>query len=387
MADDEFHPCPLCSKRYKRREHMQRHWTSHNPAKQYNCPQCSRAFQRLDVLKRHVRTCEARARGWMAPAGKRRACDLCVRQKKACSMGQPCENCERLSVACHYTFPKRHEHISHASALSVGSDSGESQTIQATGLVCADTVPVDDLSSAILGDPIGPGILGPPDTSPIWTDFLELMQGGPFAENFAIPENPQQTQSAPHKTGGRRYTFMFLENFTRRTGLLESFECGSPALREQAGANFIRKQADGYSLQTPGLPDTLGTLSTVRLLAEAPPFTTVPNQWLHDPLMIKIHQIIALAKEVVTLKPRNSVVTMEWSALLEQKCIDFFSLDNVRKFIELYWAIWHPNVNLVHRPTFDPAAASPTLLAAMTVMGTISSSLLPALVLLKRGRP
>lgn len=375
MVDEELHPCPLCSKRYKRREHMQRHWASHNPARQHTCAQCSRGFQRLDVLKRHARTCEARARGWIPPAGRRRACDQCVRQKKACSMSQPCENCERVAAACCYSFPAGRENVSQAGALSTGSDSSENQAMSAidlagveAGSVSEEAMPVSDFSSVMLGDPITSGMLGP-EMSPIWPDFMQLMNGGPFPEDVSLLHEFQQEQATNQDSAGRRYTFMFLENFTRRTGLLESFECGTPALREQTAAHFLQTQADVDSPPMAGLPETLCPIPTDSLLTGTSTFAAVPNPWLHDPLMIKVHQIIVLAKEVVTLKPRNSVVTMDWSASLEQRCLAFFSPANVRRFLELFWVIWHPNVNFVHRPTFEAASASPTLLAAMTVMG------------------
>ena len=242
MADDqELYACPLCSKRYKRREHMQRHWSSHNPSKPHNCAQCNRGFQRLDVLKRHARTCEAKAKGWIAPAGRRRACDLCVRQKKACSTTQPCDNCERLSVACNYSFPtaeSRREFGSQASTLSAGStmssgstlsagsDSGESQAMPATGPPGHDTAPIDDFS-VMLGAPVSVDFLGLSDVSPIWPDFMHLMQGGPpFADDFAMSNGSQHSQPVGQPAANRRYTFMFLENFTRRTGLIESLEFG-----------------------------------------------------------------------------------------------------------------------------------------------------------------
>ncbi|MBE3041565.1 hypothetical protein IMZ48_03090 [Candidatus Bathyarchaeota archaeon] len=371
MADDqELYPCPLCPKRYKRREHMQRHWTSHSASKGYSCAQCGRGFQRLDVLKRHARTCEARARGFIPPVARRRACDLCVRQKKACSTGQPCDNCVRLAVACCYSFPtgpeSAGEHTSQSSTLSAGSDPGESHAIQTTCAADDDAAPMDDFSSVMLGDPVGDGLIGPSDANPNWCDFLQLIQGGPFASDFTFLDGSQQGQPTGHQSGNRRYSFMFLENFTRRTGLLESFECGSPALREQTVSHFLGGQENGDGHPIPGMPDTLASDG---MMTCTTPSTNIQNPWLHDPLMIKVHQIIVLAKEVVTLKPRNSVVTVDWSASLEQKCLAFFSPTNVRKFLALYWAIWHPNVNLVHRPTFDPATASPTLLAAMAVMG------------------
>lgn len=279
MTDEELHPCPLCPRRYKRREHLHRHWSSHNPAKQHTCAQCGRAFQRLDVLKRHARTCEARARGWMAPAVRRRACDTCVRQKRACSMRQPCENCERLAVACRYPFPSGTEATSQA---ATGNDSVGSQAMQATGTAAVDAVPLTDLSFVLLGDPAGDGMLGT-HTSPIWPDFMQLIPGGPYADDFSIPSVSQQEErTGDDEAAGRRCTFMFLENFTRRTDLLEPFECGSPALRERILAHFVQRQVEGDPLSMPGLPDTLGTPPTDGPVTGAQPFAAVQNPWLHD---------------------------------------------------------------------------------------------------------
>ncbi|KAF5236557.1 hypothetical protein FAUST_6471 [Fusarium austroamericanum] len=66
---------------------------------------------------------------------------------------------------------------------------------------------------------------------------------------------------------------------------------------------------------------------------------------------------------------RSGVVELEWSPILEQMCIQFFSPQNLRKFLALYWHIWHPNVNFVHRPTFEPVKAKSTLVATMALIG------------------
>jgi hypothetical protein len=84
---------------------------------------------------------------------------------------------------------------------------------------------------------------------------------------------------------------------------------------------------------------------------------------------LKTHEILLLIEEVVMVKPRNSSVTLDWSPALKDACLHFFSPPNLRRFLGFYWAIWHPNVNFVHRPTFDPLAAKPTVLAAMALIG------------------
>jgi len=369
---------------------MQRHWASHNASRPHRCAQCSRAFQRLDVLKRHARTCEARALGLIAPSGRRRACDLCVRQKKACSASQPCQNCERLSVPCCYSFNVNQENkrpSTSQESVAAGSDSSEAQTLPTTEDInpIVETVEtVEELAAneaefnaVILADPLEASIWDAPDTSGSWLDYLNFM---PAKSLLDVSTNRQQLVTT--RKDNPRYSFRFLDNFTRRTGLLESFECGTPALRERTVTSFLQQQVGSnvilrHLAGSHGGPSADVADDLAAALADSSTIPTsitgsvpfVQNPWLHDPLMIKIHQIIVIAKEVVTMKPRNSAVTVEWSPLLEQKCIEFFSQENVRKFLTLYWTIWHPNVNLIHRPTFDPATANPTLLAAMAVMG------------------
>jgi len=46
---------------------------------------------------------------------------------------------------------------------------------------------------------------------------------------------------------------------------------------------------------------------------------------------------------------------------------------NLQKYLELYWAIWHPNVNFVHRPTFNPIVCKSILLASMALIGKCGS--------------
>ncbi|ROT34504.1 hypothetical protein SODALDRAFT_329757 [Sodiomyces alkalinus F11] len=451
MSDtQELYQCPVCSKSYKRREHLQRHWSSHNSYRPYRCTQCSRAFQRHDVLKRHARTCEARAKGLMPPSGRRRACDLCVRQKKACSSTQPCRNCERLSVPCSYSFITTNPEGSRSgdtpqTNMSAGSESSESLTTPSVdglnsvaGSACVGAGPgaaaFDDLSAVIFGTPLEPDMPYPSATSASYLDFLDLMSEGPVLDDGFVldghgtasdepshrePEGDGEGDGegegegegdyegegelATHPAQHRVYSFMFLDNFTKRTGLIDSFDCGTPALREETVSAFLQQEAEADALSrrmaapnavplpvpvpvpvpvpiplprqmpTPSLSDGLAALPTESLMSPAGSIVHTPpivhNPWLHEPLTIKIHQIVVRVRETVTTKPRNSAITFDWSPLLEQKCLGFFSPVNVRKFLALYWAIWHPNIDMIHRPTFDPATCKLTLLSAMAVIG------------------
>lgn len=140
-----------------------------------------------------------------------------------------------------------------------------------------------------------------------------------------------------HEDGSLR----FLESFTRNTGFLDSFDCLTVEERTLAYTAFTTKLAASVM---PG-----------------------------DDLLIKSHAIVTLIKETVETKPRNNPVTLTWTPVLETLCMDFFSPYKIRLWLELYFAIWHPNVNYMHRPTFAPRSSKPSLIGAMCIIGALVS--------------
>jgi Fungal specific transcription factor domain len=93
------------------------------------------------------------------------------------------------------------------------------------------------------------------------------------------------------------------------------------------------------------------------------------HRLLSNPLSLMTHEITSRIKEVISLKPRNSIITLTWSSLLEEICLRFFSPPNLLKYMDLYWACWHPNWPVIHKPTFSPVAAHPVLVATMAIVG------------------
>jgi len=143
-------------------------------------------------------------------------------------------------------------------------------------------------------------------------------------------------------TGTERLSLHFLESFTRDNGFVASFDCGT---EEQ------------------------------RLLVKS----TYESNPKHDAdtedylLVLKSAEIVALVKEVTVLKPRNSAVSLSWNSDTAKSCLEFFSTHRLRFYLELYWALWHPNVNYMHKPSFDIGMSKPGLVAAMAVIGACVS--------------
>jgi hypothetical protein len=172
-------------------------------------------------------------------------------------------------------------------------------------------------------------------------DFApDLLQSNSWLDPATIAYGELNFVSTPVVSEQPAITLRFLEGFTRNKGLIDSFDCGTEPQRVLARRAFKSKLESQHPV----------TLS-------------------HDPLRMTCHQLVSLVEEVLTIKPRNSAVTMTWSPVVGALCMEFFSPFHIRLYLELYWALWHSNVNILHRPTFDPTAVKAVLVAAMVIIG------------------
>ena len=97
------------------------------------------------------------------------------------------------------------------------------------------------------------------------------------------------------------------------------------------------------------------------------------RNWAHHPLALKTQEIVDGLKDTIRHKSRKSCITLEWSNLVENMCLHFFSPSNICKFLRLFWASWYPNCPIIHRPSFDPLTASASLLSSMLMIGSCLS--------------
>ncbi|KAL2795184.1 hypothetical protein BJX66DRAFT_350761 [Aspergillus keveii] len=336
--------CRICSKLYKRREHLQRHIASHTSNRPHQCTTCDSTFQRTDVLRRHLKTCPGRRPSQSNCGGRRRSCDRCIRLKKSCNSRQPCQRCTSQDAACCYSASSA---IRQPSETAVVDSLGGIDLDLDFGTFLDHPVPTTTMPPAMPGS-FFPDLVDYSSLS--WQDFLTMTAGG---ETLRTP---------PILDTDSLRSLRFLDKFTSNTGFVSSFDCGTEAQRHQVISD----------LHLPAMRPLDPSLGSGQQFI---PTDSLPASWIDDPLSLKTHQILLLVKEVVMIKPRNSAVTLDWSPVLEQMCLQFFSPANLRKFLQLYWSIWHPNVNFVHRPSFDPLSAKPSILATMALIGACVSPL------------
>ncbi len=95
------------------------------------------------------------------------------------------------------------------------------------------------------------------------------------------------------------------------------------------------------------------------------------DQWLleTDHLVVVSQTIVETLRESVLHKPRNSYIGLQWNDEIEKQCLEFFSPNNLRRFVDLYWVTWYIHWPVIHKSTFQISETPCTLIAAMVLIG------------------
>ncbi|KAF9776252.1 hypothetical protein IL306_005595 [Fusarium sp. DS 682] len=133
----------------------------------------------------------------------------------------------------------------------------------------------------------------------------------------------------------QRTTLPFLKRFTESSSIADGFDCGTLAQRRQ-------------------LYDSIDN-SQCRFLTE------------------KTREIVTMIKRTMTRTQPRSNIGLEWPPIMEKGCFEFFSPINLRRFLLLFWSGWYPNTPIIHKPTFNPEAEPPGLVASLAVLGACMS--------------
>ncbi|KAF4956904.1 hypothetical protein FGADI_3507 [Fusarium gaditjirri] len=197
------------------------------------CSFCQQKFTRRDALKRHWGICKVRLEAGLEipllPARrsrlkKPRACNRCVRLKRACNRGAPCSTC---SAARNYECSYERVASSNSSEASQAETNSVSQQEISGGIEKAtDAMPV--ISTDFI------------DYSPQWLQCESLPFTFPDLDVWnnirgsGLHVDPCFGQTDP----GRKLTLPFLKRFTDSSNIADGFDCGSLAQRRQLNEAF-----------------------------------------------------------------------------------------------------------------------------------------------------
>jgi hypothetical protein len=232
-------------------------------------------------------------------------------------------------------------------------------------------------------------------------------------------EEEEQQKKWKAKDGNHEVHFEYLARHTNTTGLVNSFDCGTMAEREQVASQYLSGEAlsteicssSDRLMDSRGFPSThehpwpslsysgidltlpdqsvewtqqtpvpeqhfegdMRTIDPRRLSIDLKP-CTYPSTQLDDPLLSQIERILSLLREASVQHSSRLPGKQEGkSEFNEDLCRSFFNPRSIRKFLDLYWAGWNPNCPVIHKPTFDECTLPPGLLAAMTLLGACLS--------------
>ncbi|KAM3419620.1 hypothetical protein BST61_g2958 [Cercospora zeina] len=337
--------CPSCPAAYGKLEHLQRHNLSvHSAERPFACPFCIQAFARRDVLVRHLKTCKAKPNTKAAldviavhqRGRKRKSCDACIRQKKGCNGTQPCLPCVHRKQTCIYTDkPGPNPNAATSSRSEV--EQWLQRTQDGAGgseWNLEDATPGSMASEHAAAKPLGwPSIGSFSESSPgSHSNMYDMTDGA------QIPASATNLGDWNLEPNVRRLEF--LSNFTDTKGLASSFDCGSPEQR----AIFID------CLDSQNIEPQLD-----RILAE------------------KSHNIVTAIEHNSELLTRRRASDVRWPDSLKTACCEFFAPSQLHSHLAAYWALWHPNCPIIHKPTFTVFESPPMLLAVMALLGACLS--------------
>jgi len=155
-----------------------------------------------------------------------------------------------------------------------------------------------------------------------------------------------------------------MKRMTRFSGLLESFECGSLAERQQLlGQN--------PPMFPPWIPPNLAEKYAFPSVFDSSLYALAGEALACEPTCTE--SIVAILKDATLHKAKGSKISITWSASAEATCYHFFSPPVLERNLDLFWSCWNPNCPIIHQPTFSNARSWPGLVAAMAVLGACLS--------------
>ncbi|EWG41282.1 hypothetical protein FVEG_03422 [Fusarium verticillioides 7600] len=157
-----------------------------------------------------------------------------------------------------------------------------------------------------------------------------------------------------------RIRLRFLARLTSSHGLANSFNCDDIFARRKTHSGLLQYGSQPYleSVAIPGNP----VASPWAILGQR----TQPQQGPTGQ-----HSLANTCEQIVTgiFHAMSQASELNWPNSRKSSCSRFFSPRNIDLFLTLFFQIWHPNWPVFHRPTFDPTAKPPKLIAALSLIG------------------
>ncbi|CAN9263548.1 unnamed protein product [Alternaria alternata] len=166
--------------------------------------------------------------------------------------------------------------------------------------------------------------------------------------------------------------FPFLDNFTKATGFVSSFGCGTKQQRLSITLDPIR--ANPTEDTSPRKEKMINAAThwveiARNMLVQGSEDTADSSVSLYV-----THKIVDQVRETAIKQHYRGSAGIHWSPSIEALCYEFFNPKNLDKCLALFWSCWYPNWPTIHAPTFKMVEKSASLVAVMALVGACLSA-------------
>lgn len=306
---DKRFRCNACQRTFTRNDHLKRHQLRHTGVKPYQCQFCNTAFSRSDSLRDHYIDCSSRGDRDIPATGSG------GRRRHACTL------CISMKLRCDGHSP--------------------CSSCQHRKQNCSNTAP----TSARGTSPANSGSIDHAEHPIDRGSIRFLLNGGSegFISNFRFPPTDEQQ---------RRVEKTSLTIPSATVGDVPDFGFADESFVNLFNGPFGFLNGTELASSTPTPRSMIDLVPSGDEPAEAEPV------WITS-------LINAISCHITANNPHRSDLLGNLQFLLTPV--------RVRRAVTLYFTSWHPNARVLHPGSFDPATVSPSLLAAVVVMGALYS--------------
>ncbi|CZR58775.1 uncharacterized protein PAC_08667 [Phialocephala subalpina] len=184
-----------------------------------------------------------------------------------------------------------------------------------------------------------------------------------------------------HESTRFQPSFDFLLNFTRASGLKVIFNykrCRSPRTTTcHVSQQSFHHNESTSEARIPGSQDSCPRRKSGSNVMSSTHRVSLVSliESLDDPLF---GQTKAIWDNFRVSRIRSSQIALESvddPDRADERCLQFFCPENLRKFTRLFWDEWYPHCPIIHKPTFNMFNAPVMLLVPMAIIGAFMSDL------------
>ncbi|KAL4801519.1 fungal-specific transcription factor domain-containing protein [Aspergillus unguis] len=353
--------CNYCTRQFSRREHLNRHLSSHANKRPYQCDLCEKGFNRCDLLQRHRKTsCLAlpKERVKLPHTRSRSACNSCAKAKLRCSASVPCSRCRKKGISCVRKPTKSSTDTSESDIVFPETPLDAQSTLLIDGIFYQDGnnggISPDDAHSSMFDWPFQ--ACTPPQG--LCMDFLDFSTfpvdapdlysagltagkiGGEIINDFHSQNESSTSSEVPENAD-------FWHGYSQ-AGMVQ-VNLWSRERRSRAGPKESLDKGGVASIPQ-GLPKSMLNLLN-----------------LEDILAMEDHDHVARVRpeqvnKLATFMNVDQRQPASCKMLLRNSQI-------INVFVQLYFEHFHPTFPLLHRATFNVLELPPLLMLATATIG------------------